>query len=567
MGIATTRYEERVFASLGKAGHAPVIFEPGEGLCGAGVLFLLPALLEQGLLRTKEVYQFPASYYYSLESVVLTLAFMALARIRNPEQLKQCKPGEIGRIIGLDRVPEVRCLREKIKLLTKQNKARSLNNLLIDQWYGDEQRQDGAFLYIDGHIRIYYGTRANLPAKYVSRQKLCLSATTEYWVNDAQGMPVMMVMGELTEKLQTAIEDYIIPQLQQSVLLKPVEESHPGDQPQCTFIFDREAYEPAFFRRLWQQHRIAIITYRKNVKDNWEESSFKPIDTQILNNTVIMYLCEKETELGGCLFREIRKLNDNHQTAIITTHPTLEMSSIAGRMFTRWTQENFFRYLMADYELDKMIEFGVETIDPEQKVVNPEYRKANHRLKKLREKISRLEAKFYPLAEQAMDQAIDQLPEITRKQAQYKEILDQLKKQEAGLLKERNQHPAKVKLKEMPEKNRYNKLKTESKLLINVIKMICYRAESALASLAVPYLSRSEDEKRMFIKQIIQNHADLIPDYEQNTLTVVLHSLSAPRFNLAAQQLTQLLNETETVFPGTNMRMIFKTTALSNCER
>lgn len=54
---------------------------------------MLPSLLAQGLLKAKEVFRLPASHYYGLESVVLTLAFMALARIKNPEQLKQCKPG------------------------------------------------------------------------------------------------------------------------------------------------------------------------------------------------------------------------------------------------------------------------------------------------------------------------------------------------------------------------------------------------------------------------------------------------------------------------------------------
>ena len=121
-------------------------------------------------------------------------------------------------------------------------------------------------------------------------------------------------------------------------------------------------------------------------------------------------------------------------------------------------------------------------------------------------------------------------------------------------------------LREMPEKIRFNKLKTESKLLMNVIKMICYRAESAVASLVAHHLNRADEEKRMLVKQIIQNNADFIPDYERNTLTVVLHSLSAPRFNHAVGQITQLLNETETIFPGTDLRLIFKTTALSNCE-
>ena len=80
-------------------------------------------------------------------------------------------------------------------------------------------------------------------------------------------------------------------------------------------------------------------------------------------------------------------------------------------------------------------------------------------------------------------------------------------------------------------------------------------------------LVNGKDQKRMLVKQIIQNNADLIADYDNKTLTVVLHSLSAPRFNEEAQQLAQLLNKTETIFPGTDINMIYKHSPLSNCER
>ena len=131
LGIATTRYKDRVAATLLGAGHAKAAFKEHEALCGAGLLFLLPALLAQGLLKTKEVYHIPQNHYYGLESVMLTLAFMALARIKNPEQLKQCKLGEIGKIIGLDRIPEVRCLREKIKFLSDQQQAQNLGKAVF----------------------------------------------------------------------------------------------------------------------------------------------------------------------------------------------------------------------------------------------------------------------------------------------------------------------------------------------------------------------------------------------------------------------------------------------------
>ncbi|MDP2423489.1 MAG: hypothetical protein U1C46_06850 [Bacteroidales bacterium] len=558
--MATTRIEERIACSLGQGASGLVHFEEGQSLDGGGVLFLLPALLAQGLLKTKEVYAWSSKFYYSLESIVLTLAFMALLRIKNPEQLKQCKPGELGRIIGLDRVPEVKCLRSKIELLTRQQQATHLNTILVDSWYSGDSSRDAEFLYIDGHVRIYYGDKANLPVKYISRQKLCLSATTEYWVNDAKGLPVMMVMGELTEKLQTVIEHQIIPELQKTILLS--RQPTFDNTPVCTFIFDREAYEPAFFRRLWEKHKIAIVTYRKNVKDKWPDDCFKSFAVTVLQQTVNMQLCEQGTSLGGYWFREIRRQGETgHQTSIITTHPTLESNFIAGRMFGRWSQENFFRYLIEDYDFDKMVSFGIEPVDPEKEIVNPPYRKLTHQIKKLREKIQRLEARFFPLIQLAIDQPLDNLPAITNKQMEYKEKIDFFKNQEAELINQRSQIKPRLKVCQMPQQQRYNKLKTESKLLMNVIKMVCYRAESSVAQWIAPYLAKAENEKRMVVKQIIQSNADLTPDYEMKSLKVTLHSLSAARYNKAADELVKLLNQTETIFPGTDLKMIFEITA------
>ena len=410
---------------------------------------------------------------------------MALSRIKNPEQLKLCKPGEIGRLIGLDRVPEMKCLREKIKLLSQQGQTTKLNNSLIDIWYPRDNHSDADFLYIDGHVRIYYGSKANLPSKFISRQKLCLSATSEFWVNDAQGMPMMMVMGELSEKLQNVIELQIVPRLVELKLISP--EVRAISEAQCTLVFDREAYEPDFFQRLWEKYRIATLTYRKNVRDSWGADSFESIDVTVMGQQINMELCERETELGGHVFREVRRLSENgHQTAIITNNPKLETKEVAGRMFARWSQENFFRYLIQDYDFDKMISYGVETIDMEKVVVNPQYRKLTHQLKKIREKKQRVEAKFYPLVEQAIDEKLENMPAITDKQMQYKQQVDLLALEENQLLQARKKLQPKIKIAQMPQEKRYNKLKTESKILMNVIKMICYRAESSLASLLAP---------------------------------------------------------------------------------
>jgi hypothetical protein len=311
-----------------------------------------------------------------------------------------------------------------------------------------------------------------------------------------------------------------------------------------------------------------VITYRKNVQDTWDTETFKSADVKVLEHAITMQICEKQTVLGGVAFREIRRLTGSgHQTAIITTNNVISTEVAAGRMFGRWSQENFFRYMIMDYDFDKMIEFGTEAIDENKEVVNPQYRQLTHRLKKEKEKTGRLKAKLYPLTEQSIEADLEEMPHLAAKQMKLLEQIEIHQQTEQQIEEQRSKTSPRIKLKDMPEQNRYNKLKQESKMLMNIIKMICYRAETAVANELAENLYNAKDEKRMLVKQIIQNNADLLPDYENKTLTVKLHTLSAPRFNAAAAKLAETLNQTETIFPGTDLQLKFEISASSNCEK
>jgi hypothetical protein len=557
LGIATTNTEGRVMAAAGLGSHCAPVFESHNGLDFGGVLFLLPALLLQGLFTIKDTHQLKAGYY-PIDSIVLTLAFMALCRIKNPEQLKQHQPGELGRLIGLDRVPELKCLRSKIKELSDQGKATELSEKLLAKWMPRDD--ENIFLYADGHLSVYNGYLAKLPVKYVSRQKLCLNATTGFWLNDQQGMPLLVFTGELNEKLQHAIENELITQLIKSKTITtpdPISDDTPAV---CTIVFDREAYEPAFFMRLWVKYRIAVITYRKNVKDKWDEQLFEEQSVKTGHSEEKMQLCEQQTQLGGHCFREVRCLTETgHQTPVITTHPLLSTQIIAGAMFNRWTQENFFKYMISDFSFDHILTYRTDTIDDKKEVVNPAYRKKTYQIKKEKEKGQRLKARLMVEIDKNINVALDNMAPIVKKQARLiqemkmkDELIDTLKK-------ERETIPKKIILSQMSDEKRYTKLNTETRLLSNLIKMICYRAETVMANHIEKYYNRSEEEKRMLVKQIIQTKASISPDYNNNTLTVTLHTLSTQRYNHIAEQLTTLLNETETCFPQTNLKLIFKT--------
>ena len=556
MGIATGRVTERCLAISGQQLYAPSQFEANESVLKAGVLLSVPALMSQGLNKFLTVYRPLPPGFYGHHHIVLLSCFMALCRIKNPEQLKKHPPGELGKLLGLDRIPELGYFRRKLKQLIRQDKSDELHNSLLKEWITEMPE---IFYYIDGHVRVYHGKKAKLPKRFVSREKLCLNGTTEFWVNDQWGQPLMVITAELNEKLKDAIELAIKKLL--SEVPHPITQS--TSQQVFTLIFDREAYEPAWFKKLWEKYNVAIISYRKNVKDKWDEIIFKETHTQLFNNNVTMQLCEMGVNLSGLWFREVRKLSDSgHQTSILTTHPGLSLEQVATRMFFRWTQENFFKYMNENFDFDKMIEYGTEDIDEKRIIPNPIYRKLSYKLKKAREKKARLEAKAYKKIEESPDKTIEQVKENIVKTSRLIEQINDYDEQIKQLFRERGPVPSRISLGEMPEEQRYNKLKQESKKFKNAVLMLAYRAESALYNTLADFYKYTEKEGRVLLKEIFLSDADMVPDYNKKTLTIILHSLSTPRANEAAKKLCDFLNATQTNYPYSNMRLVYKTIAV-----
>lgn len=524
---------------------------------GAGVLLLLPFLEQTGLFSFRSHYQELAKGYYYIDFVVLFLSFMYLRRIKNPEKLKYHSPGEFGKIMGLDRVPEAKCFRGKLAEICSQHKSGEWNMALANRW---AQAEGNEFYYIDGHVQVYNGYQATLGKKHVSRQKLCLPGMQEFWINDQNGMPYFYITGEVNEKLLEMLRQHIIPALLNEMPCKYSEQELENDHDlaRFTLVFDREAYSPVFFQKLWEQYRIAVLTYRKNVKDHWDENDFSEYDVEIEGNTSKMQLAEKAVELNGVPMREIRRLSVGHQTSVITTNKKLSLLMIALFMFARWTQENFFKYMRQDYDFDRMLQYAVEQIDGDFSVNNPEYSNLTYKLGKLREKISRKKAVLFELMENNIKDTLDKASHYLKEQSKVREELKILEIQENELLAKRTKTPCRVKIKEMPEHIRYTKLNIESKHFQNIIKMICYRAETSFANRLGVNFKKDANEKRALAKSLINSTADILPDYTQNKLTIKIYSQANPRMNLAIEKLIPLLNECETDYPGTNLVLNFQ---------
>ena len=571
MGVATTNVLDRVMASVGLLpGGVAVRFERCEDVSQGGVLLALPALLACGLLRHSAKYFHLPEGYYTLGNIFLLLGLMILNRVKSVEELRRSAPGEWGKILGLDRCPVVETLREKIKLITNSESAvEQWAAALAQDWMRAESLEQGVggLLYlVDGHVRVYHGSQTKLPRHYVARQRLCCRATTDYWVNQPEGSPIFKINQAVDPGMIEVLGQQIVPRLEADVPNQPTPEQLQADRTLCRFtlVFDREGYSAAFFREMWEK-RIACQTYRKQPYEPWPEEEFAGTPVRLKNGTTVNWkLAERGVLLGAkqseqIWVREVRKLTERgHQTAVVGTQYRADQAQIARDQFGRWSQENFFHYAGRSLDLDRLIDYQLESVPDTVEVVNPLWRQLDSQVRAQRAVLARKKGDFAALVLQGEIET-DKVQEfLSRKQA----LQEQIQQQEARVAElkgQRRKQKRKIPFSKLPEADRFDQLSNRSKHFIDTIKIIAYRAETALVHILREKIqAHHQDEARSLARQIFKTEANLIPDPQAKTLTVEIHALSTPRDDVALEHLCAELTATETKYPGTDLRLIYR---------
>ncbi len=551
-GIAVTRNDERGLARVGKILEGETRFVGAEAVAKAGILIALPALLGQGLIDVGEqTYGALRNGYFGLRSVLLTYGFMALLRIKTIEDLPSHSPGEFGAVLGLDRAPEIRTARRKLQELAQRELASQFAAELARRWAEEDPGALG-FLYIDGHVRPYHGRTHVLPKTFVQSRRLCMPATTDYWVNDANAEPLFFVTAEANDGLLSILDSEVLPSIRKLA----------GTERRVTLVFDREGWSPDRFRS-WVRLGVHVLTYRKGSYVPWPDECFSPYETTVAGDKVTYMLGQrsilmKNDKKGRFWVREVRRLCANgHQTSVITTRQDMETLEVATRMFSRWKQENFFRYMRAEFDLDHTPTTAVEPADSDRLVPNPERRDKQKQLKKANKKLGAQQREYGELAISCTEGSPPNPQKVKRMQALECSIED-LGRGCSELADEVKALPVRVPLQQIFDKQKIIKMERERKVLTDAIKMIAYRAETQLANLVGPLLPYRDDEARNFLKNIFQLPADLVPDEANRRLEVRLHSMANPRSNRALRGMCEVLNGLEVPYPGTDLKLVFE---------
>jgi prepilin-type processing-associated H-X9-DG protein len=532
---------DRFLAHVGLIDDARPIFRAGMRVPNAGVLLALGPLLDSGVLDVaRDIYGSIGPAFYGLRTTLVALMFMALLRIKRAEALKEHPPDDLGRLLGLDRAPEVKTLRRKLARLASLGRATEFGQVLAQRRVAAHGAALG-FLYVDGHVRVYHG-KHTLPKAHVARMRIAMPATTDYWVNDIHGDPLFVVTAKANAGLVA-----VLPGLLDDVrdLIK---------DRRVTIVFDRGGWSPKLFVALLAKG-FHILTYRKGRSRRVPKSRFERRKTKVEGHDVDYVLADQNVRFlnGKLRLRQVTRLSPNgHQTQIITSRTDLPAVEIAFRMFERWQQENFFKYLREEYALDALVQHHIEPDDPLREVPNPRWAEVDAELRLARAAVQKLSA-VYGIEALANPEAIRRTMrgfKITHA-AEAKQLVNALQRVVA-LDAKRAKIPRRVPVQRAIE-GAVVKLAAERKHLTDILKMIAYQAESQLLRLIAPHYKRADDEGRTLIQNILASPADI--DVDEHELRITLAPLSSEHRTRVATALCNHLDARGGVFPGTGLRV------------
>jgi transposase len=537
------RWADRLFARLGLLEDAAPVFGSALAVPRAGVLLAVPVLVSSGVFAcAQKIYGTLGPAFYGLRTTLLTLLLMALWRIKRPEGLKEHSPQALGRVLGLDRAPEVKTLRRKLARLAVVGRAAQFGQALAQQRVALRGEALG-FLYTDGHVRVYHGQHT-LPKAHVARMRISLPATSDYWVNDSSGDPLFVVTAEANAGLVKMLPG-ILGQVRALV-----------GKRRLTVVFDRGGYSPKLFLQILDAD-FDLLTYRKGRYPHIPRTRFQTCRTRCDGRTISYVLADQEVRLlkGKLRLRQVTRLMDNgHQTPILASRRDLPPAQVAYRMFDRWRQENFFKYLREEYALDGLVEYATVPDDPTREVPNPAWAVVDGRLRQAYAHLDRLQAEYGLEALTNLEEQRRTMRGFKTAQGKLGQKIWNVWQRIAQLEKRRAAIPRRVPVQSVTNQP-VVKLAPERKHLTNLIKMLAYQAESDLLRMVAPHYMRVGQEGRTLLQSALASAADL--QVTETELRVTLGPQSSPHRTRAIAALCDHLNQTKSSFPGSPVRLHF----------
>jgi hypothetical protein len=541
---------ERALARWGLLGEgAEPVFTAGARYPLAG---LLPALEGTGLLNAaREVYGRLKGGFYGMGATLLTLVFLALAGEPRAEGATRVPPAALGRVLGLDRAPEVTTIRRKLAELAAADKAADLIMALARRHAAARPDALG-FLHIDGHARVYYGTRI-VQKTHVARLKFPAPATMETWVTSQDGDPVFMVVAEPSDSLAGELRR-LLPQLRQVA----------GQDRRVTVCFDRGGWSPALFADITAAG-FDLLTWRKGPAPDVPADAFTAITCaddrgrehgyHLADTTITLTISEGPRKGQTVSLRQVTRRvpargGGTRQIHALTSRTDLAAGEVCWRLTSRWREENYFRYARTRFALDALDSHAATPDDPGRLVPNPAKKAAAAQVRHAEILAAAAQAQRDASLAALRNPPPGQPATITNQMINALDAPVEAAYRELGKADTAAAAtPSRVPLGTLaPDMMR---LEAEVKQITHAIRMTACNAETALARALDGRYARAGDEAYALIREALTTSGDICPGPGQ--LLIRLDPLTAPRRTQALAALCDQLNQTASRYPGTDL--------------
>ena len=300
------------------------------------------------------------------------------------------------------------------------------------------------------------------------------------------------------------------------------------------------------------------MTYRKGKVEPIPEEHFYPMAEEVDGKKVEYRLPDRCVAFskGKLWLRQVSRLTRSaHQTHIVTSRQDLSAVTIAYRMFERWRQENYFKYMSEEYALDALVDYDVEEDDLERLVPNPKRKEIKRERSKIKTEIKELKSEYGLRALNNEESKRRTMRGFKITNSDIGRRIEMLQQQDLELKAINKEIPEKVPLKTTLNNETIYRLKREKKHLTDLIKMVAYQAETDLLALIRSDYARADDEGRTLIQSALMSSGDL--KVTNNELHVILNPLSSPHRSKVVKKLCAKLNTMNTIFPGSKLRIVY----------
>jgi transposase len=476
---------------------------------------------------------------YSSWEILATLFHSVNFHIPSIEAFKLVNASELGVLIGKSRSPDKETIRDHLVQMANHNLADELIDRFAECLLQQGQIDPKVF-FIDGHFLPYYGLKV-IAKGYHTVRRLAMRGNELYAVTDLQGKPLFF-MTESNEIDFRPIISLCAAKLVELGIPRPL------------LVFDRGGYGIHFFKEL--SETADFITWAKYISDKSlgriPEESFSigmflgnrkylvAEEFRTVTESIQTAKNEGRTNPISINLRLVvlKDVETGKRVGIYTNNINKPFHDIAYYMLQRWgDSENFFKEMMARFNLNYHPGYDIEELEKQPLVENPDIaltKKAVSILKKevqgLGNDILLTEAKVMKRRDKRL---VSKLSKLHKSLEEKKIDIMEFEKKMTTL-------PDKVSIMDLLKGRPMNRCDLEKKKLYDLMQFIAFHSRERLVDIFRHCYDDHRDIKKVL--DMITSRAGYIKLIGQ-TLVVILDWIENKKHRVAAERFCHLLNQ------------------------